>query len=913
MNGREPQCIVLNKVLALLAKWFDIRSGEGRPAATFALVLCAIIAGHTLLETTRDALFLAQLDPSRLALVYGALAFLAVLGAKLSSALSRRQGEKRSLVILLFSGLVGAGVFFVLPKTRTVVFVFYLWTGVITSVAIAQYWLLATRVLTVAQAKRLLGPIASAGILGGVLGGGLAVLALRQLSTNQLLPIAASMFAVAMVALRWIRVGAPPPGIAEAAPGDADEAVPPLGARYLRLVTVLIFVATMALLCIDYLFKASTARHIESGQLGSFFAAYYAVLNAVAFVFQLALATHLLRRLGVLASVAILPALLLMGCMMAFVVGPALGVVLLVKGADGSMRHSLHRTSTELLWMPLPPRVRGQTKPLVDTFVTRAAQASGAALVFGLAFWQLDTTRVLAGVIVALTALWIGLTVLLRNPYLALFRSALHDERELDGPLRLTIGSLEVLVEALSSMNASRATAAINLLASHGRARLIPALTLFHPEEEVLLSALKHVPTRDRQDWVVPTERLIEHESERVRLAAMSALIEHDFTEPIERRLTADDPTVRGHAAVLLAERSPGRATEHVAVRRVATATGPRSVPGKVAMLQAIRGRDGWTELVLSLLEDDAPQVVEQAVWTAASLSDRRLVPALIDRLTIRKLRDAVREALLAQGEPALEATARLLADAKTPPRLRRHLPRTISRFANQRAADILEQTLESESAGLVRYKALRGLGRLAAETRVTLDSGLLGRLLERNLRECLRMRTVRFLILGELREGEASRDESAPLLLDLLEDKAEQALERAFRTLQLLHPDENIRGVASAIRFGDKATHANALEYLATLSLELESGTRELLRLATDKLEPAAFVEQVRTELDSIPVDSDQALAQLLEEDDTAMRSIAQYHLECRVREAPPGSTAAGGQGAGDRGGHQQGREHAS
>lgn len=48
----------------------DVRKGEARPAAGSFLLLALIIAGHTMLETARDALFLGKLPASRLALVY---------------------------------------------------------------------------------------------------------------------------------------------------------------------------------------------------------------------------------------------------------------------------------------------------------------------------------------------------------------------------------------------------------------------------------------------------------------------------------------------------------------------------------------------------------------------------------------------------------------------------------------------------------------------------------------------------------------------------------------------------------------------------------------------------------------------------------------------------------------------------
>jgi len=922
LRGRRLISMYSEGIVQLpITKWFDVRPGEGKLVAAASGVLFTTIAGHTLLETARDALFLQELEPSRLTLVYGALALLAVLAARGSTALCRAQGERRALGYSLILGLLGAIAFYLAPKTEVLVFSLYLWTGVLTGVAVAQFWMLAARVFTIAQAKRLLGPIASAGILGGVAGGASAVLLLRVLQTRELLPVAAACFAVALVPLRFVPSDAEPQ---QAEPGEVGQGELSVGAagpsalaeqkrsegaevpadrRYLRLVTLLVAVATMTLLCIDYVFKASAARALPSADLGAFFARYYAVLNLVAFAFQLVLATLLLRRLGVLASVAVLPLLLILGSLMTFAIGPALGVVLLVKGADGSLRHSLHRTSTELLWMPLSPETRGDAKPLVDTFVVRVAQALAAGGVFGLAWWRLDTPQVLSAVVAALAFVWVVLTLLLRHPYLELFRQALERDRELEGPLPLSLASLEVLLQALSSLNPSRATAAIHVLASHDRARLIPALTLFHPDPEVLLAALKYVPAADRSDWVAPTERLIDHASEEVRVAAMGVLAEHGIHAPLERRLMGDDPVTRGHAVVLLAERSQTPPHRHASVRALFAASGPDAVKEQVALLRAVRGHAAWGELCRGLLGNEslgkegaaaespeAAAVAEAAVDCAATVRDPRLIEPLLRRLAVRKQRDRVREALVLQGPEALETAAAWLADADTPPRIRRHLPRTISRFACQRAADILAELLASEPEGAIRYKALRGLGRLAREAPIELDGHFLERLLRDNLGEGLRMHSIHFVIQLEL-SARADAEPSAQLLLQLLLDKAEQATERAFRILGLLHPKEDVRSIAEAVMSGDKASHARALEYLSTLALDLESKTGELLRLVVDNLEASVRVELARAELDAIPDTASVALDRLTESGDEALESVVRYYRERRQARAlaPP------------------------
>jgi len=89
-----------------------------------------------------------------------------------------------------------------------------------------------------------------------------------------------------------------------------------------------------------------------------FFARFYAVMNAISLVVQLLLSSRLLSRLGVIGAVGIMPFLLTLGGASAFAVGGSMTVALVAKTFDGSLRHSLNRTGTELLYLPLPAVAR---------------------------------------------------------------------------------------------------------------------------------------------------------------------------------------------------------------------------------------------------------------------------------------------------------------------------------------------------------------------------------------------------------------------------------------------------------------------------------------------------------------------------------------------------------------------------
>jgi len=77
-----------------------MRAGERRDVWTAFATLFALIASHALLETARDALFLAKVPASRLPLMFLAIALLSVGLVKLNTRVTGRLSSRRALSAL---------------------------------------------------------------------------------------------------------------------------------------------------------------------------------------------------------------------------------------------------------------------------------------------------------------------------------------------------------------------------------------------------------------------------------------------------------------------------------------------------------------------------------------------------------------------------------------------------------------------------------------------------------------------------------------------------------------------------------------------------------------------------------------------------------------------------------------------
>ena len=875
----------------LLNRWLDLRDGEARVVVQAFVTLFLIIGGHTTLETARDALFLSKLPPSQLNVVYVVLAavtfFVSAAATRFASAFGRRNALICSLVVTAYLTTL---LHFLAP-TRQVVLTLYVFSGLVGAVLSPQFWLLAAKLFTVAQGRRLFGPIASGGVLGGVAGASVAAAIVRVLPVTTLLPVAATFFVATAIVLTTVVADET---LQSASPGQPEERITPVGVGplfrqnpFLTRIAALVSVTTAALLVVDYLFKSTAARAMPAAELGSFFARYYAAVNVLSLVVQLFVASRLIRRIGVIPAVGVMPFLLMGGGVFAFLGGGAMLGVLALKSIDGGMRHSLNRVASELLYLPLPGEARERGKTLIDGVLSRIVQAAMAAVLLVLAMRGLATPRVLAAIVVALAAGWVAVTISLRTTYLDLFRRALARDPRSAGTGELGLDAAGALVEAMASPEPGKVIAAMEILAENKRDNLIPALVLYHDAPSVLEHALGVFADSKREDWVPLAERLLSHVKEPVRVAAVRALARHGKIAALEKAAEDTSSRVQAYAAFHLAlQTAEGDLLEHPLIAVMLRAPGDFGHLGRMGLLRAISdtsdARAASVVLELARIEGDGEEsVVEQVAQAFAKIKDPRFIAPSVHRLEKRVGREAVRDALVAMGEPALEELSRVLADPKTPRRLRAQIPQTIARFDSQRACDLLLNGVTSEADGLVRYKLLRGLGQLVARSELRVDRVRVERETRRNLEDYLHLLATRTALLaGPGGAAALAATSSGQLLSSLLDDKLSQALARAFRLLKIAYKEEDIHRVHAAALSDDKRARANAGEFLDALLVRSDQRTlRALLRLALEDATVEQRLDEVTVLLGPQPRDADAALVALVEDHDEAVAALAAHH----------------------------------
>jgi AAA family ATP:ADP antiporter len=580
-----------------------------------------------------------------------------------------------------------------------------------------------------------------------------------------------------------------------------------------------------------------------------------------------------------LPALVITPSLLVFGAVAALVGGGALPGVLFVKGIDGSLRYSLNRATGELIYLPVPLTARQRAKPLIDGALARTAQTVTGAALLALGGTSLLGPRPLAAIVAALAAGWLAIVVTMRRPYLSLLRSAVtsgsFEASESPGPIDLETAQL--LVRRLASEDPLEVEGAMRVLSRRGRAGFIPALVLLHQDEGVLVQALETFGESSRSDWFVPARRLLGDPREAVRVAAARALARHEQLDPAS---LADDvgARARGYAAVRMALRETSTGImEQTAVASLLEQRGEAGESARLGLLAAIVDAPPTprvSELLRVLANEPrgSREKTELLAGAAARQQDRALVPLLVASLAVREGREAVRAALVAFGDPALEEVRRTLRDPASPRRLRLHMPKTLARFATKRAGEYLLSEIEREEDGLIRFKAIRALRVLVTGRRIFVDRVRTERLACADLEK-----HFRHLALRRVLEAPAEPASATTLLLDeLLREKAAHALERAFHLLQIAHPRQGVHHAYIACWSKDPYARANAAELIdALLRHRDQQRLKALFRLATDDLNLGDRVERARALVVPLPRTRAEGLDALVSGDDTMLVAL--------------------------------------
>lgn len=831
-----------------------------RAALAPAAVLFSVMVAHALLETARDALLITHRGLEGLALAYLAIAAITLVTVVAVRRLGGVRDPRRMLLVFLLVATAGtAALAASIAAAPSLSFVVYVWTGVVATLIVPTFWTVIDRSAHVDDAKRMFGAIAAGGGVGAMLGSSLASALGRVIPANHLVTAGALAFGAATITAMVL------------APRDTSEPVvvrpharrlTRAHQRYVRLLVALALVSTVALTLGDLTFKRVVADQIPAENLATTFGAIYAVLNLLALVVQLVIAPRLLARWGVGAALLVLPIVMGLGAV-GFVATGGLVAILVLKTGDGTLRHSLHRITSEILYLPIPTRLRDGWKPVADTIGQRGGQAIAALIALAMILGGAGP-RTFAIAVAVIVMGWIVVGVFARRWYLEAFGNMLREGEILrDGRVPDLDGdSATILAEAISSPDEVEAIAALELLARRSR---IPPLVLYHPRVGVVRRALELLQGELRAPYARVLAHLMEHSDPRIRAAALVTSSRTGSNAELLAR-AVDDPDLEVRAAALVA-------THADLATLTPLATGTTSARLALARAIAFAPSERLQPVIYELVASREPAVVREVLRVLANVPALADLPKLVGLLEDPRLREETRRVFVACGRVGLDVLIEALDDPRTSLGVRRHLPRSISRFASPRAAAALAARLVREPDSATEFKILRALGRMRTnDPKLRIDADTLHKYVHRAIADA-----ARYAIFADSLALDGPVTPGSELIAELLVEKRRWALEHAFRGLGILYPSANMRSIHDALQGDDEGRRDAAREVLE--SLLSSSDLKQPLAAILDESTPADRRERLGA-LAPGPFHTLEALlAAVLEDPSISLRCVAAHH----------------------------------
>jgi len=618
-----------------------------------------------------------------------------------------------SRILIRSCGLLGLAAFLLrialLLPWRGVRVVAYFWGDLTVNGSVLLFWSVFGQVFDFRRAKRLMGWVGAGGTLACIAAGFLIRPFARRFGTPNLIFVVALLMLMFAAAVYYLTRQSESQFEGPRGKSRTDVNLPDLAyyfrllkAPHIRSLALQAMVGTIVIILVDYQFKAVAQSHYQGPRLAAFFGDFYAATNIIVLLIQL-FALHLfLQGGGLLTSLCVLPAGLLLGGSVTFL-SASFAAVLATKLIAQTTLFTIDGGAFQILYLGIKKQTRTQVRALVDGICRPAAIGitgaililiSGAVRVYSLALpgvllclvWFIFARRnyafYLSGLVEALNARLLNLS---EDPHILRDKAVeTHTRRAL---LTARLEELPYLLSVVQQLDDIDWSPEIRSL-------------LQRPEAEVKIAALEYLSKRGKSGDVNEIVELARHSVAEVRRAAVRAagLGGEAVMAPLRKSLEDPDPGVRAEAATALIDMGNlgGLFRGVVAVKDMLESEDKSCRMAAASPVSRLRFR-GRTELLLRLLDDPEPDVRLAALRACANIPEAELVPKVISQLWDTRTAGAAADALIALGP----LTADYLCTHEDPSQLadlfRRsiHLSVVLEKMGSLRALQALKGVLD--------------------------------------------------------------------------------------------------------------------------------------------------------------------------------------------------------------------------
>ena len=405
-----------------LQRFVNVRRDEVAPSLVAAAFFFCVLTALMVVRPAREALGMQRGIEAIRWLFIGTVVVTLLVNPVFGLLVSRfrRLVFVNATYLFFAAGLIG---FYALLKLAPTAIggrtgqVFYVWFSVFNLFATMLFWALMVDRFSLEQSKRLFGAIAVGGTLGAIFGPWLASTLAKPLGTATLLPIAAGFLLLAIGMAWWFtrlrtdRRDTDDPKLSSEAVigGSAWEGFRAVfhSPYLLAICAYVLILAVMATFVYFTRLQMVAALNPDLDVRTATFARIDMISQVATLVLQAIVTGHLMRRLGVAVTLAVLPITVALGFIGLAILG-TLTALIAFEASFRAVQRGIMRPARETLFTIVPRSDRYKAKAFIDTFVYRAGDVIGAQaegllgrLGMGLA--------ALAWVLVPLATIWMAL------------------------------------------------------------------------------------------------------------------------------------------------------------------------------------------------------------------------------------------------------------------------------------------------------------------------------------------------------------------------------------------------------------------------------------------------------------------------------------------------------------------------
>lgn len=374
-------------IAGLLQRLSNVRREELGPALVAALLFFCVLTALMVVRPAREALGMQRGIEAIRWLFMGTVLVTLLVNPVFGWLVARfrRLVFVRATYLFFALGLAAFYLLLVLAPGhvgRTSGLVFYVWFSVFNLFAVMLFWALMADRFSLEQAKRLFGAVAVGGTLGAICGPWLAAQLARPLGTPALLLVASGFLVLAVGAAEWLARLRP---AGRAAPEDAvigGSAWEGLQAVFrspylLAICGYVLILAVMATFLYFTRLQMVAALGPGLDLRTAMFARIDLITQVATLLLQAVVTGHLMRRLGVSVTLALLPVTAALGFLGLALAG-TIAALIAFEAAFRAVQRGIMRPSRETLFTVVPRADRYKAKAFIDTFVYRAGDVAGA-------------------------------------------------------------------------------------------------------------------------------------------------------------------------------------------------------------------------------------------------------------------------------------------------------------------------------------------------------------------------------------------------------------------------------------------------------------------------------------------------------------------------------------------------------